>query len=80
MKLWQGNVFSHVCLSYRLFVGGGVATGPCTPTVQPPPRHIHYETQPVGKRAVGIRLTCLLMVTVDLDELYKKTLDDLSVI
>ena len=57
MKLWEGNVFSCVCLSLSLFMGGGRG-GPCTgpwpgspnkaaalpPTIQDPVNSGHVHT------------------------------------
>ena len=61
-KLREGNVFSRVCLSVCLSVQEVPVQGPNL-------SHlgifelVHYEAQTFGKRAVGIRLKCLLVTT-----------------
>ena len=90
MKMREGNVFSHACLSVILFTGSQAhsPTPPPCPGPQSCPlpwrvqtysnwtslykdtlpqnvfKIIHYEARTVSKRAVGIRLECLLVYVV----------------
>ena len=74
-KLHEGNVFSHVCLSFCHSVHRGshvthgpaqgpLCPGPLPPCTWTPPdifKLVHYETRMVGQRAIRILLECFLV-------------------
>ena len=72
-KLWEGNVFSRVCLSFCPW-GGEVYHVTITHdaykdfTTKEQPLHffkfVHYEARPVGKRVVGILLEYFLVFRI----------------